>query len=165
MSEAEHLADALTGFYSRTDNGWFTPFTAAVAGLTAQQAAWTPGPGFNSVWGLVDHVWFWQQFFLPLLRGLPAEQMLRREDDWAPIADLTDGAAWQAACQRACTANAELAAYVGGLSDEELAQPYAPGKARRQQVIQGIIAHNSYHTCEIISVRHMQGLWLAERET
>ena len=163
MSEAEHLADALTGLFSRTDNGWFTPFTAAVAGLTAQQAAWVPGPGFNSVWGLVDHVWFWQQFLLPVLRGLPEDQQpLRREDDWAPISDPADETAWQAACRRAVAVNAELAAYVAGLTDEELAEPYAAGRARRQQVIQGIIAHNSYHTCEIISVRHMQGLWLEE---
>jgi len=163
MTEAQHLADALTGFFTRTDNGWFTSFASAVAGLTAQQAAWVPGPGFNSVWGLVDHVWFWQQFFLPVLRGLPADQQpLRREDDWAPVADPIDEDAWQAACRRVVSVNAELAAFVAGLSDEELAQPSAPGRARRQQVIQGIIAHNSYHTCEIISVRHMQGLWLEE---
>jgi hypothetical protein len=24
----------------------------------------------------------------------------------------------------------------------------------------GLIAHNGYHTCEIISIRHMLGLWL-----
>ena len=162
MTEAEHLADALTGFFGRADNGWFTSFATAVAGLTAQQAAWVPGPGFNSVWSLVNHVWFWQKFHLPLLRGLPAEQTLRHEDDWAPVADPADEAAWQAACRRAVEVNAELAAYVAGLTDEELAQPSAPGKRRRQQVIQGIIAHNSYHTCEIISVRHMQGLWLEE---
>jgi len=162
MSEGEHLAEALTGLFAKENNGWFTPFMAAVGGLTAQQAAWVPGPGFNSVWGLVDHVWFWQQFMLPVLKGVPEQQTLRREDDWKPAADPTDEAAWQAACQRAVAVNAELAAYVGGLSDEELAQPYAPGRARRQQVIQGIIAHYSYHTCEIISVRHMQGLWLEE---
>jgi len=161
MSEAKHLAEALTGFFGPAQNGWFASFTTAVAGLTAQQAAWVPGRGFNSVWGLVDHVWFWQQFLLPVLHGVTEDQQpLRREDDWAPVADPTDEAAWQAACQRAVAVNAELASYVGGLSDEELAQPYAPGKRQRQKVIQGIIAHNSYHTCEIISVRHMQGLWL-----
>ncbi len=163
MSEAEHLAGALTRFFSRKDNGWFTSFTTAIAGLTAQQAAWVPGSGFNSVWGLVDHVWFWQQFALPLLRGLPEDQQtLRREEDWAPIADPADEKAWQAACRRAVEVNAELAAYVAGLTDEELDLPYAPDKARRRQVIQGLMAHNSYHTCEIISVRHMQGLWLEE---
>lgn len=162
MSEGEHLAEALTGLFGREDNGWFTPLTVAVSGMTAEQAAWVPGPGFNSVWGLVDHVWFWQQFLLPVLKGVPEQQTLHREDDWKPVADPTGEAAWQAACRRAMAVNAELAAYVAGLGDEELAQPYAPGRARRQQVIQGIIAHNSYHTCEIISVRHMQGLWLKE---
>jgi len=49
---------------------------------------------------------------------------------------------------------------VASLSDEEIAQPTAPGRAKRYQAIQGLIAHNSYHTCEIISIRHMQGWWL-----
>jgi uncharacterized damage-inducible protein DinB len=161
MSESEHLADALIGLFTRTDNGWFTPLTVAVAGLTAEKAARTPAPRFNSVWGLVDHVRYWEEFALLRLRGLPADRAVLGED-WAPIIDPADEAAWQAACHRAVAMNEVLAAYVAGLTDEELAEPYAPGRAKRQQVIQGVIAHNSYHTCEIISVRHMQGLWLEE---
>jgi len=161
MSEAEHLAEALISLFTRTDNGWFAPLTAAVVDLTARQAAWMPAPGFNSVWGLVDHVRYWEEFALLRLRGRPAGPAVLGED-WAPIANPADEAAWQAACRRAVAVNEDLAAYVAGLTGEELAQPYAPGRVRRQQEIQGVIAHNSYHTCEIISVRHMQGLWLEE---
>jgi len=32
----------------------------------------------------------------------------------------------------------------------------------RAAAVLGILAHNSYHTAEIITVRHMQGWWLAE---
>jgi hypothetical protein len=46
------------------------------------------------------------------------------------------------------------------LSDEMLAAPLAPGRAAPWQLIQAMIAHNAYHTCEVISIRHMLGLWL-----
>lgn len=49
---------------------------------------------------------------------------------------------------------------VAGLTDGDLAAAIEEGRASRYQVVQGPIAHNSYHTYEIISVRHMQGLWL-----
>lgn len=48
---------------------------------------------------------------------------------------------WFSALTTARAVNAELATAVAALSD-------------------GIIAHRSYCTCEIISIRHMQGLWL-----
>ena len=48
-----------------------------------------------------------------------------------------------------------LARYMGGE-----AQPVSTGRPRRDQIIHGMIAHNSYHACEIITIRHMLGLWL-----
>ena len=48
MPEAAHLADALLGLFAH-DHGWFTPFTRAVAGLSAAQAAWEPPDGGKSM--------------------------------------------------------------------------------------------------------------------
>ncbi len=56
--------------------------------------------------------------------------------------------------------NKELAALVTGFTDEEITQPISTGRPRRDQIIHGMIAHNSYHACEIITIRHMLGLWL-----
>jgi len=161
MSEAQHLSDALEGLFVRPDNGWFTPLTVAIAGLTAEQGATVPAPSFNSVWAVVNHVRFWQEVTLLRLRGLPADrQASGAEDGWPPPVAPADELAWQAACDRAIALNAELAGLIAGTTGEELAQPIAPGRANRYQMIHGVIAHNSYHTCEIILIRHMQGLWL-----
>jgi len=161
MAEAQHLSDALEGLFARPDHGWFTPFAVAIAGLTADQAATVPAERFNSVWAVVNHVRFWHEFVLRRLRGLAVDRrVLEAEKGWPPPDDPADEQAWQAACARVIAVNAELAKLIAGLSDEELAQPIAEGRANRYQVIQGLIAHNSYHTCEIISIRHMQGLWL-----
>ena len=38
---------------------WFVPASIAVAGLTAEQAKWSPGNGQHSVGQLAYHLWFW----------------------------------------------------------------------------------------------------------
>ena len=45
MSEAQHLADTLVAMFAYSDHGVLTPFTAAVEGLTAEQAVADPGYG------------------------------------------------------------------------------------------------------------------------
>jgi hypothetical protein len=56
--------------------------------------------------------------------------------------------------------NHEFAAYIRGLSDEDLAAPPAQGAPPRYMAIHGVLAHNAYHSCEVLSIRHMQGLWV-----
>ncbi len=161
MSEARHLADTLEGLFTRPDNGWFTPFTVATSGLTAVQATSVPAPRFNSIWALTNHLRFWQEVASLRLRSLPVDrQTLGDEHGWPPPGDPADEQGWQAARDRVIAVNRELAALVASLSDVEIGEPIAAGRPNRYQVIQGVIAHNSYHTCEIISVRHMLGLWL-----
>src|ERR1041385_3792986 len=40
---------------------WFAPSSAAVDGLTAQQASWTDGKGNHSVGQLAAHLVFWNR--------------------------------------------------------------------------------------------------------
>jgi hypothetical protein len=161
MSEAEHLSDAVRALFVLDDHGLFTSFATAVAGLTAAQAATVPAPRFNSVWAVVNHVRFWQEVTLRRLRGQPVDrQALGAENGWPPAGESADEAGWQAAVQRCLEVNRELAEAAAALSDEALAAPLAPGRAAPWQLIQGMIAHNAYHTSEVISIRHLQSLWL-----
>jgi hypothetical protein len=163
MSEAQHLAEALTRHFSGSVSGAFEPFELVTEGLTAAQAAAVPMPRFNSVWAIVNHVWFWQEVLLRLLRNQPAthEALDAPEPSgWGMAGDPADEAAWQADRRRALAGNAALAAAVARLSEAELVETVEAWGSPKYQAIQSIIGHNSYHTCEIISVRHMQGLWL-----
>ena len=73
MSEGQHLAETLVSFFAYADHGVLTPFTAAVSGLTAEQAAQDPGSGFHRVWAVVNHIRFWHEITLLQLRGLPVD--------------------------------------------------------------------------------------------
>lgn len=163
MSEAHHLSEALTRHFIGSVMGAFMPFETATDHLTAVQAAAIPAPRFNSVWAIVNHVWFWQEVLLRLLQGQPAHYELLGAPDpsgWPPAGDPVDEAAWQTARKQALAVNTALATEVAHLSEVELVGELEAWATLRHRAIQGIIAHNSYHTCEIISVRHMQGLWL-----
>lgn len=164
MSESFYAAEALELLFTSTTPGWFSPFAAATENLTAQQAATVPAPRFNSVWAVVNHVRYWQEVALLQLQHLPINEAALGSADgsgWPPVGDPTDEAAWQEARRRALEVNAALARYVVTLTDAELDHPIAEGdqwNTRRHRVY-SMIAHNSYHTCEITTIRHMQGWW------
>jgi len=161
MSEGEHLADAMVGLLSNPEGGWFTPVIIAIQGLSAEQAARVPAERFNSAWGVVNHMSYWLEYLLLRFRGEPVEKLKAAgRDNWTPIEKPYTEEAWQADCDRLFAVNKEFADLVKGLSDEVLDEPYAEGKPKRCQVIQGIIAHNCYHTNEVICIRHMLGYWL-----
>lgn len=163
MSEAHHLADSLERLFSNPASGVFAPFINVTDGLTAAQAAAVPAPRFNSIWAVVNHVWFWEESLLRLLRGesaTPESLGATTEHGWPPAGSATDEAGWQAARTRALATNAELAQHIRSLSDEAIAQPLEAWGTVRARAVLSIIAHDSYHTCEIITLRHMQGWWV-----
>lgn len=163
MTEMQHLSEALLSFTSDPKNNWFKPITESIQGLSAEQAAIVPAKGFNSVWAVVNHVWFCQSHVLLRLQGQPAGQFSFGEgNDWPPVGDPMDESAWQTACERMLAVTRELAQCIGELTEKELETPFDPDRAERWKWIQGVIAHNGYHACEVISIRHMQGQWLKE---
>lgn len=164
MSEAPFTAEALDLLFTSTVPGWFSPFAIATDGLTARQAATVPAPRFNSIWAVVNHVCYWQEAALLQLQHLPVDGGALGSGDgsgWPPIGDPTDEAVWQEARRRALEANATLAQHVKTLTDAELDQSVAEGEVwnTHRHLILSMIAHNSYHTCEITTIRHLQGWW------
>ena len=161
MSEAEHLADALTGLLSNPDSGWFTPAKLALAGIDAEHALKVPTEGFNSIAAVTMHMSYWQEYMLRRLQGETVNDLQsdpRR--NWECELDAWDEHTWETVRERLSSTNRKLAGLVMKFNEQELQSPYREGRAKRYQLIHGIIAHNCYHTNEIITIRHMLGLWL-----
>jgi hypothetical protein len=165
MSEADQLADSLLSHFASDRIGPYLPFALATARLSAQQAAALPAPGFNSIWAISNHVCFWQEAMLRLLEGHGADWRTLGALDpsgWPPPGDPDDDAAWQASRARALDINAQLAAWLRPLDSAALDAPLPSWGMPVRQAAYSLIAHNGYHTAEIITVRHMQGWWLDE---
>jgi len=167
VSEAHHLSNGLREGFSSEKAAAFAPFSTVTDGLSAAQAARVPGERMNSIWAVVNHLWFWNEVPLRMLRGQtvePADLGAADWKGWPPAGDPADEAAWQAARARAIEANIALAELTAELTPEALAADLA-GWGPTWAVIQDMISHNSYHVGEIMTLRHMQGLWIDSRLT
>ena len=160
MSESEHLAEALVELLLEEENGWFLPVFCALDGLTAEQAARSPGEKFNSPWAIVRHMAYWMEAVMLRHQGITPGTKLG--EDWLPIPDPTSEESWEADKVRLKQVTLELADLVRSWDVVTLNEPYTKSGNSRRQVIQGVIGHNCYHTNEIISMRHMLGYWLEQ---
>lgn len=162
MSEVQHLAYVVENHFSNPESSSFAHFVVVTDGLTAEQAAKVPGKRFNSVWGVVNHVAFWQEVTRLNLLGqqinLADWGLTEMGGGWPPLGEISD-ANWHAARQRALDGNKAFAQTIASLSESDLDKEMSWG-GKLWQGIYSIYSHNSHHTSEILSIRHMLGFWV-----
>jgi len=160
MTESQRLADQLTRYFVQK-TPVFLSFADATDGLTAAQAIHVPQEKFNSVWRVVNHVCYWVEASALVIQGSDKQPETLGADTggWYSI-ETPDDTAWQLLRARTITLNTQLADVIGALNDEQLHTTISKWKQTPYEIGQSILAHNSYHTCEIISLRHMQGSWV-----
>ncbi len=164
-TKQELMAATLELNFSDPFGGGTIPFVVATDGLTGQQAAAIPGERLNSVWAIVNHLTLVQDLFGSALRGELTEPMTPVTPEtssvaWPPLPEEICNETWQAVRQHALDTNHRLAETIVALSDEQMKEPI-PNlfNLTHEQLIFGVMAQNTYHTAEIVTVRHMQGLW------
>jgi uncharacterized damage-inducible protein DinB len=120
-----------------------------------------PQERFNSIWGVVNHVCYWDEAALLVIQGSDKqpETLGGAAGGWHKP-DNADDAAWQALRTRALEMHEQLVEAIAALDDEQLHTVKEMWKQTPYQIAESILAHDSYHTCEIITLRHMQGLWV-----
>lgn len=138
-------------------SGGMIQFAVATDGLMGQQAANIPSDGLNSVWAIVNHLIYLQDNLRMALLNEAIEHpsMVAM---WSPIGEVTDEN-WELSRQKALDSNRQLAEVVAKLGDEELdvALPMWFNIVTRHAILT-IYSHLSYHSAEIVTLRHMQGL-------
>jgi hypothetical protein len=164
MSTIKQLASTVEAHFTNPEAAAFAHFVTVTDGLSAQQAAAVPAERFNSVWAVVNHTAFWQDLLRTALQGemidLAAWGLSEIGPGWPPVGEVSNSN-WQAARQRALDVNHALAQAIANLGEVQLEQPLASFfNLSAHEAILSIYAHNSYHTAEIIGIRHMQGLWV-----
>ncbi len=169
MSEVKHLAEVLENHFTSPKTSSFAHFVIVSDGLTGKEAAQVPGERLNSIWAVTNHIAFWMDETRAALRGdtvdLAAWGLQEVGGGWPPLGPITD-ANWQSARQRALDCCHALAATIRTLDDAALEQPVptlSPGLP--YQAILAIYSHNSHHTAEILTIRHILGLWVEHEWT
>jgi DinB superfamily len=162
MSEAQHLAYVVESHFSNPKSSSFAHFVTVTDSLTGEQAATAPRERFNSIWAVVNHVAFWQEVTRLGLLGqeinLAEWGLTEIGGGWPPLGEISD-AHWLAARQRALDCNHAFAQTIASLTDEQL-ETEIKWLGQAWQAILAIYSHNSHHTSEILTIRHMLGLWV-----
>ncbi len=132
------------------------PVNTAVAGLSAEQAKWTPANGAgkmdpnanHSVGMLTYHLWFWDSRALARFKNMAVPKAPGNNDE--TFNDF-DAATWSKTVHDLDEVMTSLEDLVAHASDADLAR-WAPTLAN-------ISTHNAYHTGQILYVRKLQGSW------
>ena len=130
-----------------TEN-WFVPASTAVAGLTADQAKWTPSPGNHSVGQLAYHLWYWDARVLQQFKGEKPEPYDGNNNE---TFDKFTPAQWDELVKKLNQVLADWETAVEAADNAKL--------AKNASTIAALGAHNAYHVGQILYVRKLQGVW------
>ncbi|TJY40937.1 DinB family protein [Cohnella pontilimi] len=147
--------------YDKED--WYPPLLDALKGVTAEQAVWLP-QGFDSlstIWGNVNHLIFYKERLLKRWLGKETGNPLGvTNDDTFAVPEKSE-AAWQETLARLDRVHKEIRHKISAMKEEDFDQSLPDHTIGR--ALNSLIAHDAYHTGEIILLRKMQGSWPARR--
>jgi uncharacterized damage-inducible protein DinB len=137
---------------SHNQADWFAPISAAVDGLTAEQAKWQPPAGAHSSGQLTYHLLFWNRRTLEKLQGKPEAKFSGNNDE---TFNNFDDKQWADTVKQLDRVMTDFEKLVESADDKELAE-IAP-------IVANICTHNAYHTGQIVYARKLQGSWNPEK--
>jgi uncharacterized damage-inducible protein DinB len=127
---------------------WFVPASIAVAGLTADQAKWSPGKGNHSVGQLAYHLWYWNTRELADFRG---EKPAPFDGNNNETFDNFTPSQWDDLVKKLNQVMTDWETAVQTADDQKLAE--------KASLIAHVGAHNAYHIGQILYVRKLEGAW------
>ena len=139
------------------ENGWFVATKNAIAGVTAEQAAWKPQGADNSIHEIINHLNFYNNAYLQRFKGIDYEYST---DDNDETFDHGEAATWQEEASRFDSIMNEWREEIGKADEskfDELAPPR--NEISWAQLIGNINTHNAHHGGQIVLLRKLQGSW------
>ena len=130
------------------DEDWFVPAKIAVAGLTAEQANWSPGKGQHSVGQLAYHLWFWDSRSLERFNGVKSPAFSGNNDE---TFDDFNPAQWDDLQKKLDQVMTDWEKAVASADDQKI--------AANASLIAHVGTHNAYHLGQILYVRKLEGVW------
>lgn len=135
---------------------------SALAGLEWAAAGERPESSPYSVWQLLNHMIYWQDFLLARLRGAAPPVPEQAVESWPGGERPNSSDEWAAALSQFQAGLAEALQAAG--QDSSAGQDLIAGLATRPEhsraeAIAQIIGHNSYHLGQIVLLRRMLGAW------
>lgn len=146
------LQDQIDGI--TTQVRWFAGLERALQGATADEAAWVPAQGLNTIWQLVNHMTFWTQYMVNFITGVPnPDGHIDNAVTLGAPGDPADEAGWAAAKEGLFQVQAKLNSLV---AESDPTQPPAGRKTTIGKSVGEINLHNAQHLGQIILIRKLR---------
>lgn len=124
--------------------GWgYIPWSEALEGLTAEQAAWRPQPSRHSIWEIALHLIFWRDFMVRRARNETVSDEERDRRNHESPSDVSEEA-WNAVRRRFESSQREVHDAIAIADDAE--------------GFLHLTFHDTYHVGQIAYIRAMHGL-------
>ncbi|MFQ5811710.1 MAG: DinB family protein [Anaerolineae bacterium] len=157
--QIQWLVKAVDMAFQKNQGLWADSLLDALEGLAAEQADWKPDEeGARSIWEIVDHVTFWKDAVIQRLERKPWPDA-SQDKDWLSVTEIGE-AAWAKTVDQLKSVHEKLIQGVSQLQDEVLDQPFPDEERPIGEHLFGLVAHDSYHTGQILTLRQLQGIGL-----
>jgi DinB family protein len=133
-----------------------TNLRGSIRGLTAQQAAWRPGPGRHNIWEIVAHAAYWKYAVRRLIAGAPRGSFPLRGSNWFARPE-GDAGQWRRDLDLLADEHRQLRAAVAALPSSLLKRRSPKKRYTYAELIRGIAAHDLYHAGQIQLLKRLRG--------
>jgi hypothetical protein len=134
---------------------WHGPnLRGALRGVSAEQAAWRPGPERHNIWEQALHAAYWKYAAWRRLMGEKRGSFPLKGSNWFPRDGAGGEPAWKTDLKILNAMHAQLIAAVSSLAPRQLAE--TRGRVTVLRLIQGAALHDVYHAGQIQLLRRLQ---------
>jgi uncharacterized damage-inducible protein DinB len=140
--------------HSLSGKGAHVPTYTVFQGLNWKQAGTQPPGARHTVFQLLEHICFWQDWVLQWLDGKKPPLPSHASASWPAAAGPASAPDWKRAVQNFQSGLRRLERHsrTAGLAAR-------PGQKSPLEMLQTIASHNSYHAGQVVAVRQLLGSW------
>ena len=162
MTTKEFLLDQFS--YTYDTDGWFVALKNTFKDLSAENAAWKPDGVDNSIWGIVQHLNFYNERFLRKFKGETVEELnIENSETFAGAADVSEEA-WAAEIERFDHVMSGWRTAFEAATEEKFREIYyEESQTNWAQVVGLMNTHHAHHGGQIVILRKLQGSWDASK--
>ena len=136
---------------------WHGPnLRGSLRGLTADQAAWRPGPARHNIWEIALHAAYWKYAVVRRLRGDRRGSFPCKGSNWFKRPESQTEEAWRADLQLLREQHARLREAIQGFDAARLNTKLPGSQTTALAMIQGIAAHDLYHAGQIQLLKRLR---------
>lgn len=146
----EWLIKSMDMAFQKGEGLWANSLLDALEGLNFEQAKWKPKKEVKSIWEVVNHIISGKKYILSALEGKTPSY---EEEEKGEISE----SSWEETLRELKEIHEKIISLLKE-KDINLDTPFPGEDSSWGEMLYGVLAHDCYHTGQIILLRELQGI-------